>query len=166
MDQPQLTRPEDAAAFRALLSHYPTGVCAITSTTQEGLPIAMVVGSFTSVSLEPPLIGFLPAKSSATWPLLRTAGRFCVNILSAEQADLCGQLSQKTGDRFEGLDHDMTPSGNPRLPGIVAWLDCTMHGVTDAGDHDFVLGRVHAMAIVTMRAPLVFHRGRLGRVAW
>lgn len=165
MEQTTTPRPEDARAFRAMLGHYPTGVCAITATDAAGQPVVMVVGSFTSVSLDPPLVGFLPAKSSATWPALRAAGRFCVNILSADQAELCAQLSRKGGDRFAGLLCDQSPLGNPVLPGIVAWLDCAIASVTDAGDHDFVLGRVDSMATGSGAAPLVFHRGALGRVA-
>jgi flavin reductase (DIM6/NTAB) family NADH-FMN oxidoreductase RutF len=155
----------DARAFRGLLGHYPTGVCAITATDTAGRPVALVVGSFTSVSLDPPLVGFLPAKSSATWPLLRAAGRFCANILSAEQADLCARLSRRSGDRFAGLDCGLSPLGNPILPGVVAWVDCAITAVTDAGDHDFVLGRVEGMATGNGGPPLVFHRGALRRVA-
>lgn len=159
------TTEEAARAFRSVLSHYPTGVCAITSHDETGAPIVMIVGSFTSVSLDPPLVGFLPARSSSTWPVLRRSSHFCVNILSAGQSALCQQLSRKGPERFAGLDWRLSDLGDPILPGIVAWISCTQEAVSPAGDHDFVLGRVQTMAIESGDLPLIFHRGVLGRVA-
>lgn len=162
---PAAMTPTDGRAFRDVLSHYPTGVCAITTTDDQGGPIVMVVGTFTSVSLDPPLIGFLPAKSSSTWPVLRQSGRFCANILSAAQAGLCKQLSSKDGDRFAGVTWQLSAGGNPILDGTVGWFDCAIHDISDAGDHDFVLGRVREMAVTSGTAPLLFHRGQFGSVA-
>src|SRR3546814_2223086 len=78
----------DAATFRKILGHYPTGVCAITAMSDTGIPSAMVVGSFTSVSLDPPLVAFLPDKSSTSWPKIEASGRFCVNVLGDNQEAL------------------------------------------------------------------------------
>ncbi|MES2666140.1 MAG: flavin reductase family protein [Pseudomonadota bacterium] len=151
----------DAAQFRSVLSHYPTGVCAITTTDGAGSPLVMIVGSFSAVSLNPPLVGFLPAKTSTTWPGLRQRGHFCVNVLSADQGAQCLQMSSRTGDRFAGLGWRASASGDPILDGVVAWIDCTLHAVSDAGDHDFVLGHVRGMAVESGKAPLIFHRGGL-----
>lgn len=156
---------EDGRALRSLLGHYPTGVCAITTLGVDQKPVAMIVGSFTSVSLDPPLVGFLPAKNSSTWPILRQSGHFCVNILAADQSALCQQLSGKGMDRFAGVAWRPSPLGDPLLDGVVAWIQCRMEAVSDAGDHDFVLGRIQAMGVESGGAPLVFHRGTLGRVA-
>lgn len=156
---------QDGRSLRNLLSHYPTGVCAITTLGSDGLPIAMVVGTFTSVSLDPPLVGFLPAKSSSTWPMLRQSGQFCVNILAANQSTLCQQLSAKGENRFSGVNWRLSPSGGPILDGVVGWIDCRVEAISEAGDHDFVLGRVLGMAIESAAGPLIFHRGVLGCIA-
>ncbi|MGN7871257.1 flavin reductase family protein [Paracoccus sp. 22332] len=164
-ESPPAMSAQDGRALRNLLGHYPTGVCAITTLGTDRMPVAMIVGTFTSVSLDPPLVGFLPARSSSTWPVLRQSGRFCVNILSADQSTLCRQLSGKGMDRFAGVSWRPSPLGDPVLDGVVAWIHCRLEAISEAGDHDFVLGRVQAMAVESGGAPLVFHRGTLGRVA-
>src|SRR5260221_3387358 len=90
-------RTMDSATFRHVLGHYPTGVGAITSIGDKG-PVAMVVGSFTSVSLDPPLVAFLPARSSTSLPKIGATDRFCVNGLSNNQQALCPMVSSSLGD--------------------------------------------------------------------
>jgi flavin reductase (DIM6/NTAB) family NADH-FMN oxidoreductase RutF len=92
----------DPALFRQTLGHYPTGVAAVTALDEAGVPLALVVGSFTSVSLDPPLVGFLPDKRSTTWPLIHSAGHFAVNILGSDQTALCRQLAGK-GEKMAGV---------------------------------------------------------------
>lgn len=164
MTRPAAPPPEDQAHFRKVMSHYPTGVCAVTSLSAEGAPLAMVVGSFCSVSLNPPLVGFLPAKSSDTWPLLEAAGRFCVNVLAADQRDLCLSMAAKTGDRFAGLDWTPSAAGLPMIAGAIAWIDCDLEGTSPAGDHHFVLGRVRELRLGEDRPALLFHRGGFGEI--
>ena len=144
--------------YRDVLGHYPTGVCAI-SALVAGAPLAMVVGTFTSVSLDPPLVGFLPARSSETWQQLRRAEVFCVNVLAADQAALCKRGATRGPDRFADVDWIEEPESGLRIGGAVAWIACHRASVTEAGDHDFVLGNVRAMALVRDTAPLIFHRG-------
>lgn len=155
----------DAAHFRSVLGRYPTGVCAITSTTNEGEPTGMIVGSFTSVSLDPPLVGFFPDRSSSTWPVIAKTGRFAANVLSAGQQSISRQLSTKGPDKFAGVCYRLTDLGLPALEGALATIECNVESVTDAGDHLFVLGRV-----VTLRAeeegnPMLFFCGRYGSFA-
>lgn len=145
--------------FRSVLGHYPTGVCVITARDTEDAPIAMVVGSFTSVSLDPPLVGFLPARSSTTWPQLRQAGRFCVNVLAADQAVLCRQVSARGPGRLDGIAWRTAPTGGLVIEGALATIDCDLHGVYEAGDHDFALGHVLGLQILRDDPPLIFHRG-------
>lgn len=155
--------PHEAARFRAALSHYPTGVAVVTSYLPGSGPVGMVVGTFTSVSLDPPLVGFLPAKSSSSWPQIRQAGSFCVNVLNAEQADVCRAFVAKDPDRFSDLAWAKAGSGSPRLAEALLWVDCDLESVTDAGDHDFVLGRVRDLGVnSTGGLPLVFLRGGYG----
>lgn len=156
----------DGGRFRKVLGHFPTGVTVVTALTTEpggsggapGItrPVGMAVGSFTSVSLSPPLIGFLPATTSTSWPLIRAAGRFCVNILSDQQRDLALRFARRGVDRFATTSWRPAPhSGAPLLAGVTAWIDCTLEDVSVAGDHHFVLARVDDLG-ATDRRPLVF----------
>lgn len=154
----------DSATFRRVLGHYPTGVCVITAVDADE-PQAMVVGSFTSVSLDPPLVAFFPAKSSSSWPGIERAGKFCVNVLSSAQETLCRQFSAKGIDKFAGVSHRVSPNGSPILDGVVAWIDCTLEAVHEAGDHYIVLGRVMALEVESPAKPLLFFQGAYGEFA-
>lgn len=151
----------DGATFRHVMGHYPTGVCAITATVDER-PVGMIVGSFTSASLDPPLVGFLPGRRSTTWPAIEATGRFCVNVLSHDQHALCALIAAKAGDPFERVAHRRSAAGLPILDGVVAWIDCALHAVHEAGDHFIVLGAVEALGVETAEPPLVFLRGAYG----
>jgi flavin reductase (DIM6/NTAB) family NADH-FMN oxidoreductase RutF len=131
----------------------------VTALTGQG-PVGLSVGSFTSVSLNPPLVGFLPAVTSSSWPLIQRAGAFCVNILAAGQEELAGSFASPSADRFAGRSWRPAPwSGAPIFDGVVAWVDCEVAGVSEAGDHHFVLGKVSELGISTGAEPLVFFRG-------
>ena len=155
------TSVTNSADFRKVLGHHPTGVAVITALGADGLPLALVVGTFTSVSLDPPLVGFLPDRRSATWPLIEAAGRFAANILGADQAAECSVLAGQ-GDKFCGVDWSLSPGGLPVLGNAIAVIECTVDGVVDAGDHVFVLGRVDNLGVQRDAEPLVFWRGRFG----
>lgn len=157
--------PTDGAWFRKVLGQYPTGVCIVTSIDEAGAPGGMVVGSFTSVSLAPPLVGFLPARGSASWARIRASGVFCINILAASQAAVCRRIAGRGGSKFEGIDWRPAGSGAPVLADVVAWIDCDLHAVHEAGDHDFVLGAVRELQIGTSQPPLLFLRGGYGGFA-
>lgn len=154
----------DSAQFRRVLSHFPTGVTVITATGDNG-PVGLTVGSFTSVSLEPPLVGFLPTKTSSSWPVMHRVGSFCVNILAEDQADLCWRFAKEGDDKFDGLAYDAAPTGSPIIHGVLGWIDCRIEEVIDAGDHWFVLGRVEALDATGPAGPLLFFRGALGGFA-
>jgi 3-hydroxy-9,10-secoandrosta-1,3,5(10)-triene-9,17-dione monooxygenase reductase component len=153
----------DPKTFRRVLGHYPTGVCAITAMQDNGEPIGMAVGSFTSVSLDPPLVAFFPDRSSSSWPKIQAAGRFCVNILAAHQEPLCRALAAKTGDKFAGLTYRQSSAGLPILDDIVAWIDCDLYAVYEAGDHYIVLGLVHSLDVERPNKPLLFFQGGYGQ---
>jgi len=155
----------DPKWYRQVLGQYPTGVCVITSVTDQGEPIAMIVGSFTSVSLSPPLVAFFPSRDSSSWAKLRPCPSFCVNILSVEQEPICRRLASKDPDKFAGTPHRFSSAGNPILDGVVAWIDCVQHSVNEAGDHDVVLGRVLELDVVNQQLPLLFFQGGYGRFA-
>lgn len=154
----------DAKHFRQVLGHFPTGVTIVTGLAGEQ-PAGFTIGSFTSVSLDPPLVGFLPQVDSDTWEAMAGAGKFCVNVLRDDQAELCWRFAKSgVGDgRFDEVVWKMSANGCPVLDGVGAWIDCNVEQVETYGDHHFVLGRVvdlyHAPEPHT---PLVFFKGALG----
>jgi 3-hydroxy-9,10-secoandrosta-1,3,5(10)-triene-9,17-dione monooxygenase reductase component len=148
----------DSGRFRHVLGHFPTGVAVITADGSSG-PAGMVVSSFTSVSLEPPLVAFLPDKSSTSWPAIRAAGSFCVNILSTGQEALCAQFARKGGDKFAGVSWTAAHSGAPVLEGVMAWIDCELTQTFESGDHYIAIGRVLQLEAADIGAPLVFFQG-------
>ncbi len=151
----------DGDLYRKVLGRYPTGVTLVTG-CDDGEPLAMVIGSFVSVSMDPPLVGFLPGKGSYTWPRIEASGSFCVNVLSDGQQDLSNAFFRKDGDPWEGTDWEPAPSGSPLIPSCLASIDCSIHEVVDAGDHVFVMGRVEHLSHVDEGSPLVFLGGRYG----
>ena len=154
----------DSREFRRVLGHYPTGVCAITAAS-EGQPVGLIVGSFTSVSLDPPLVAFLPGRQSRSWLLIEAAGRFCVNILAHGQQDVCRALSSKAEDKFEAVSYRLSEAGLPILDGVVGWIDCELRTVHEAGDHYIAIGEVRALDVERSSPPLVFLQGAYGSFA-
>lgn len=148
--------------YRAVLGNYPTGVVVITAIGEAGTPCGMAIGSFTSVSLDPPLVAFLPDKSSSSFPNIRTASSFCVNVLAAEQEEVCRAFARSGGDKFAGITWSPTRSGAPKLHGVSAWIDCQFESITEAGDHYIVLGKVLELEAPGPPLPLVFFQGTYG----
>jgi 3-hydroxy-9,10-secoandrosta-1,3,5(10)-triene-9,17-dione monooxygenase reductase component len=154
----------DSARFRQVLGHFPTGVCIVSSFVDEA-PVGMAIGSFFSVSLDPPLVGFCAGKASGTWGRLRGADRFCVSVLADDQEAVSRRFASKDADKFDGLAWDRSPLGSPRLGDSLAWIDCRIHTIHDAGDHDIVVGAVHDLAVAREGHPLIFFRGGYGQLA-
>ncbi|NDZ79300.1 flavin reductase family protein [Streptomyces sp. SID10853] len=155
--------PVDAGLFRETLGHYPTGVAVVTTVTDRGAPDGMVVGTFSSVSLDPPLIAFFPAADSRSFARLRTAPAFCVNVLASDQEPLCRQIATSREGKFDGVGWRPGSLGSPILDGAVSWIECTFEEVREAGDHFIVLGRVHGLAVERSTLPLLFFQGGYGR---
>ena len=124
----------DPADFRQVLGHHPTGVALISSVTAEGTPVGMIVGTFTSVSLDPPLVGFLPTRDSTSFAEIAKVGKFTVNILAHDQEPLCRALSRPAATKFDGVEWSPSGNGSPLLPGVVGSIDCTLESTTPAGD--------------------------------
>ena len=152
----------DARTFRRVLGHYPTGVCVVTAARPGVAPLAMVIGSFTSASLDPPLVAFFPDRASSSWPKIQRVGKFCVNVLGSHQHDLCRRFAAKGEDKFTGLPYRLSALGSPVLDGVVAWIDCTLGAVHEAGDHFIVVGQVCGLDVVRPEQPLLFCRGQYG----
>jgi flavin reductase (DIM6/NTAB) family NADH-FMN oxidoreductase RutF len=157
--------PTDPRWFRQVLSQYPTGACVVTAKQADGTRAGFVVGSFTSVSLDPPLIAFFPDKASTSWPKIQDAGRFCINILSSDQEDVCRRFAARVPDRFQGVPTREAGTGSPIIEGVVAWIDCELESVQEPGDHYIVLGRVLALEREESSLPLLFFQGGYGSFA-
>jgi 3-hydroxy-9,10-secoandrosta-1,3,5(10)-triene-9,17-dione monooxygenase reductase component len=145
-----------------VLGHFATGVTVVTGIAGGG-PIGLAVNSFTSVSLAPSLVAFCVGMRSASWPKLRTAGAFCVNILAEDQEALSRAFAGHGADRFTGVGWRPAPSGAPILTGALAWIDCSLEAEYPAGDHVIVVGRVSELDLAQEGRPLVFYRGGYGR---
>ncbi|HEU5036241.1 MAG TPA: flavin reductase family protein [Nocardioides sp.] len=156
--------PEHVAAarrFRDVLGRFASGVTVVTGTSHDE-PVGLTCQSFSSVSLEPPLVTFIPAKSSRAWPLIQRSGKFCVNFLAADQADLSNTMASRGVDKFADVKWTPSPqTGSPMLEGALAQVDCTIHAVHEAGDHYVVIGRV--VDLISHdggeQDPLLFFRG-------
>jgi 3-hydroxy-9,10-secoandrosta-1,3,5(10)-triene-9,17-dione monooxygenase reductase component len=119
----------DGRRFRKVLGHLPTGVTVVAGRRSDGHPVGMAVGSFTSVSLDPPLVAFLPDLTSTTWPVIRASGSFCVSVLGDRQEAVCRAFAAKGGDKFAGVGWTPAASGSPIIEGAVAYIDCDIETV-------------------------------------
>jgi flavin reductase (DIM6/NTAB) family NADH-FMN oxidoreductase RutF len=146
-------------AFRAALGHYATGVTVVTAEGPEG-PVAMTANSFTSLSLDPPLVIWCPARQSRRFAVLTAAAHFAIHVLAADQLDLSLRFARSGGD-FDGLAPGRTPEGAPALAGVLARFDCARHACHDGGDHAIVVGRV-IRASYRDGSPLLFWGGVYG----
>ena len=120
----------DSARFRQVLGHFPTGVTVITGVA-DGQPYGLTIGSFTSVSLDPPLVGFLPMPSSPSWQAIERAGRSASTCSATIRPTLCWRFAKSNEEiKFDGVGWHPADSGSPILDGVIAWIDCTVESVT------------------------------------
>ena len=158
--EPAADHVVEPTEMRRVLGAFASGITIVTGTSQ-GLPVGFACQSFTSVSLEPPLVLFCPARTSKTWPLLQAAGAFSVNVLAEDQLELCKAFAVSGCNKFAGLAWHDTPWG-PSLDGVLATVHCTIEQVHEAGDHDVVVGRVRRLVMHREVGPLLFFRGQFG----
>ena len=153
----------DPRQFRTTLGQFCSGVVIATGSL-AGVPAGFAAQSFTSLSLDPPLIALCPARTSSSWPKLRDSGSFCINILAANQKPVCDLFAKSGIDKFSSLAWRPGVTGSPILDGVVAYIDCDLEAEHDAGDHTIAVGRVRDMAVLDeTAAPLLFFRGTYGQ---
>jgi 3-hydroxy-9,10-secoandrosta-1,3,5(10)-triene-9,17-dione monooxygenase reductase component len=158
-DRPPLTISSER--YRDVLGHFITGVVAVTGMHADG-PAGFTCQSFTSLSLDPPLVLLCASKVSTSWPKVSVSGRFAVNLLAHDQSALARRFAVSGGDKFEGVSWSVGRfSGAPMLPGTLGWLECEITTVHEAGDHWIVVSRVLDLAASADRQPLTFFRGTL-----
>jgi len=146
------------ARFRRTAGHFATGVAVLTSLDAEQ-PIGMTVQSFTSVSLEPLLVGLAVSRTSATWSRIRASEQVCINILASDQEELSRHFARSVADRFSGVTWTVNGNGLPVLESVLAWLDCTIETTQVAGDHELALCSVRDLDVTRTAEPLLFFRG-------
>ncbi|MFM2115740.1 MAG: monooxygenase [Actinomycetota bacterium] len=151
----------DSQRFRQVLGLVPTSVVVVTGVDANGAPQGITIGSFVSVSLDPPLVGFLPGVSSRTWASIAASGRFTVNVLAASQGDLCWRFAKEADDRFAGIDWAPSDNGCPRLAGSIVVIDCDLESNGVHGDHHFAVGRVTHLASAGDEDAMAFYRGKV-----
>ncbi|MDX6742322.1 flavin reductase family protein [Actinocorallia sp. A-T 12471] len=153
-----------ARHLRDVLGAFPSGVTALAARI-DGNPVGIAASSFTSVSLDPPLVSVCVGADSRTWPVLSRAPRLGVSVLGADHGDACRRLSAKEGDRFAGLSWRETGQGAVLLDDAAAWFDCSIERRVPAGDHEIVVLEIHDYAGDAAVEPLVFHGGTFRRLA-
>ncbi|HEU5308014.1 MAG TPA: flavin reductase family protein [Acidimicrobiia bacterium] len=153
----------DDKRFRSVLGQFATGVTIITAMDGDE-PVGMAANSFTSLSLDPPLILFCVAHTSSTWPRIEQAGTFAVNILGEGHQELCNLFAQKGADRFAHTPWHVGVSGAPVLEEAIAYLDCRFEAEHPGGDHKIIVGRVLDLDMREGERPLLFFRGGYERM--
>lgn len=160
-DSPDVPRIVDPQVMREVLGHFASGVTVVTAVTADG-PAGFTCQSFSSLSLDPPLVAFAPSRTSQTWPALRAIGRFCVNVLAEGQDAVSQNFARSGGDKFAGVRWSPSAHGSPVLDDVVAWIDGELWAEYDGGDHSIVVARVLDLGADPERRPLLFHRGTYG----
>ncbi|WP_075836139.1 MULTISPECIES: flavin reductase family protein [unclassified Rhodococcus (in: high G+C Gram-positive bacteria)] len=152
----------DPQLFRQVLGHYPTGVVVVTGLDSGGDVLAMVVGTFSSVSMEPALVSFMPMKTSRTFEKMLECSSLCINIVGGDQEDVVLTIARRWEKKLDGIDWHPSPLGNPVLQDSVAWIDTRIWKTVEAGDHWIVLCSVQDMAVTNAVSPLIFFQGGYG----
>ena len=160
-ERPRHAAVVDPQVMREVLGHFASGVTVVTALAEDG-PVGFTCQSFSSLSLDPPLVAFAPGRTSTTWPRLREIGRFCVNVLAEGQDVLSQNFARSGGDKFAGVHWTPSRHGSPVLDDVVAWIDAELWAEYDGGDHTIVAARVLDLGARPDRRPLLYHRGSYG----
>lgn len=148
--------------FRTAMGQFCTGVVVVTG-MHQGEPLGFSAQSFISLSLDPPLVAICPSRNSTSWPRLRAAGHFGLNVLGADQKDVCSSFARSGGDKFAERSWMPGRTGAPMLEGVLSFIDCQLEAEHEAGDHTIAIGRVIDLRLIDAeRAPLLFFRGLYG----
>jgi len=147
----------DPIPLRSVMARYPTGVTVVTTQDANGQPVGLTVNSFTSLSLDPPLVLVCIGNGASTLRWLTEAECFGVSILADHQAAISDRFAREPSEgRFEAVPWEAAPGGSPVLTEATAWIECTRENVLPGGDHSILVGRVEHAA-VSDREPLLFH---------
>lgn len=156
------TKEINSDAFRNVMGHYPTGVALVTGRDDDGKPLALVVGTFSSVSLEPPLVSFMPMKSSRTFDKMRSCSSLCINVIGQGQENEVIAIARRWENKLDGIDWFPSPAGDPVLNDSICWIDTEVDQIIEAGDHWIVLCAVQDLEVINPVTPLLFFQGGYG----
>ncbi|HEX3961848.1 MAG TPA: flavin reductase family protein [Trebonia sp.] len=154
----------EPATLRFVMSHFATGVAVITGMDGDE-PVGLTVQSLVSVSLDPPLLLFCPQRTSASWPRIAPRGVFAANILHADQREACDRFAASGGRKFEGIRWWPGRCGAPLLAGALAYAECSVEAIHEAGDHHVVIGQVMESGAIRPGEPLLYYRGCFAALA-
>lgn len=155
----------DTRAFRQALGSFPTGVAIVTAISPNQPPVGITVNSFTSVSLEPPLVLWCIDRRSDRYEAFTKASGFTISVLGTVHEDVSSRLSKQGSHSLEGIELIDTEIGAPALADSLAFFECANEAVYEGGDHAILIGRVLRFARREAGAPLVYFRGRYGALA-
>ncbi|MFE3285253.1 flavin reductase family protein, partial [Streptomyces sp. NPDC059233] len=150
--------PVPPASCREVLGTFASGITVVAAVGDEGRPAGLACQSFASLSLDPPLVLLCVGKSSSSWPAVRAAGRFGVSILAEEQREVCQALGRRGGEKFDGVEWELSEHGAVRITGALATVDCALEEVHEAGDHWLVTARILEPAAREGGSPLLYFR--------
>jgi len=163
------TRREQAVSQQALrdaMGAFCSGVVVVTAIAVDGAPVGFTCQSFVSLSLEPALISISPARTSTTWPVIREAGRFVVNVLAHDHAEVSARFARSGANKYADASWTPSPQGSPILEGVSAWVECTLWREYDGGDHTVAVAEVTALGHDPERDPLLYYRGGYPTAHW
>ncbi len=155
----------DPRDFRSALGTFATGVTIVTTMSGDGKPVGLTANSFTSVSLDPPLVLFCLDRRSFSFAHFERATHFAINVLSADQQTISNHFARPSEDKWTDMTIDYCGVGCPAFKDALAIFECKLHGIHDGGDHVIVVGEVVSFTYQRDGAPLLYYRGKYGRVA-
>jgi flavin reductase (DIM6/NTAB) family NADH-FMN oxidoreductase RutF len=161
-DRPRM--PVDIRDFRTALGTFATGVTIVTTMSKDGTPVGLTANSFTSVSLDPPLVLFCLDRRSYSYGHFEKASHFAVNVLAADQQDVSNHFARPSEDKWKDMTIDLCGVGCPAFKEALAVFECATHRIHDGGDHIIVVGEVKSFTYKRDGAPLLYYRGKYGRI--
>lgn len=157
-------RSHSTTELRKALGQFATGVTVVTTRAADGSPDGITVNSFSSVSLDPPLVLWCLGRSAASFDTFRLASQHLINVLATDQVALAKHFATRGAKRFDGIDWSPTDAGLPRLDGCIGWFEIGIRSRYEEGDHLILVGRIESFEIVGGR-PLVFHNSQFAELA-
>ncbi len=156
---------DDVRKFRDALGNFATGVTIITTMSDDGEPIGLTANSFSSVSLDPPLVLFCLGRESYSFGHFENSEHFVINILGADQQEQSNHFARPSTDKWNDITYDVCDNGCPAFRNALAIFECAKHDVHDAGDHIIIVGRVESFEHKGEGDPLLYYRGRYAQIA-
>jgi flavin reductase (DIM6/NTAB) family NADH-FMN oxidoreductase RutF len=155
----------DQRAFRDAMGCFATGVTVVSTVTEDGRPVGITVNSFSSVSLEPPLVLFCIDREATNLNAFQNHGRFAINVLGGDQQSISNGFAGNGDVMFENIAHRRTEEGCPLIPDAIVVFECETEATYDGGDHVIFVGRVKRIEQNSGGEPLLYFRGRYAAVA-